>query len=142
MTREPIYAALFGLLSKAASFQTSSRRRKHWDDCTSAEQPALFQCQVCERAESKKTNLPTVYHPQVEVWIYAHSSDPDKAPSQVLNPLVDAVVSTLNNVGPSGAQTLGGLVTACQVSGDIEYDEGLLGDQAVAKIPVTILVPG
>lgn len=141
MNREPIYAALFGLLSQAANFQTSSRRRKHWDDVSPAQQPSLFQCQIREKGASKYINLPTVYTLQVEVWVYVHSADPDLAPSQLLNPLVDAVAATLQPL-PPGAQTLGGLVTSCQISGDIEYDEGLLGDQAVAKIPVALLVPG
>jgi hypothetical protein len=37
--------------------------------------------------------------------------------------------------------TLGGLVNYCRIEGDIETDEGLLGEQAVAIIPVSILVP-
>lgn len=141
MTREPIYAALYGLLSKSAAFQTASRRLRHWTDVSPAEQPALFQAQRLEKGISKSTNLPTTYQLQADIWIYAYSNDPDVAPSQVLNPLVDAVAAALAPA-PPGAQTLGGLVASCQISGDIEYDEGLLGDQAVAKIPVTLLVPG
>ncbi len=140
MNSEAIYQAFFGLLSGSASFQTSSRRLKHWSDVPPEEQPALFVCQKERDVESKRTNLPGIWHLEVQVWIYAWSADPDQVPSSVLNPLVDAVRDAISPNG--GSQTLGGLVTACQISGKIEDDEGLLGDQAVAMIPVTILVPG
>ncbi|MGH2507153.1 MAG: hypothetical protein ACRDHZ_07045, partial [Ktedonobacteraceae bacterium] len=79
-----------------------------------------------------------------DAWIYAHSNDPSVSPSSILNPLFDAVVNAISpKVGAfGGAQTLGGLVTSCHVDGEIMYDEGLLGDQAVCKVPIAILVPG
>jgi hypothetical protein len=61
----------------------------------------------------------------------------------VLNPLLDAIAAALAPTGAdlvAGAQTLGGLVKHCWISGAIETDEGALGGQAVAIVPVEILV--
>ena len=38
-------------------------------------------------------------------------------------------------------QTLGGLVSDCWISGKIETDEGALGGQAVAIIPIEMIWP-
>jgi len=37
--------------------------------------------------------------------------------------------------------TLDGLVSHCRIEGEIETDEGMLDTQAVAVIPISILVP-
>jgi hypothetical protein len=139
MTREPIYAALFALLSGAADFVTASRRLRHWSDVGPAEQPALFVVQKSETAEAK-AGLPPKWRALVDVYVYAHAPDETTAPATVLNPLLDAVEAAL---APSGAvQTLGGLVSHVFITGKIETDEGVLGGQAVAIVPIEILVAG
>lgn len=137
MTREPIYSALFALLSAAASFATASRRLRHWSDVGPAEQPALFVVQKSETAE-RKAGLPPKWRASADVYVYAHAPDDDTAPSTVLNPLLDAIETAL---APQGAvQTLGGLAAHAWIAGKIETDEGVLGGQAVAIVPVEILV--
>src|SRR5690348_2001477 len=137
MTREPIYSALFALLSAAASFATSSRRLRHWSDVGSAEQPALFVVQKSETAE-RKAGLPAKWRAAVDVYVYVHAPDDETAPSTVLNPLLDAIEAAL---APQGSvQTLGGLAAHAWIAGKIETDEGVLGGQAVAIVPVEILV--
>ena len=62
------------------------------------------------------------------------------SPSSVMNPLLDAVTAALAPDNPiNTAQTLGGTVAHCWIEGAIETDEGTLGDQAVAIVPVRIL---
>jgi len=56
-----------------------------------------------------------------------------------LNNEVDAIVAALDREPASGMQTLGGLVHDCRIAGDIETDEGRLGQQAVAIIPIEII---
>lgn len=139
MTREPIYSALFALLSGAASFATSSRRLRHWSDVGPAEQPALFVVQKSETAE-RKAGLPVKWRASVDVYVYAHAPDDETAAATVLNPLLDAIELAL---APQGAvQTLGGLAAHAWIAGKIETDEGVLGGQAVAIVPVEILVAG
>jgi hypothetical protein len=77
----------------------------------------------------------------VELYLYAHSSDPYQAPAMMLNPLVDAVEAALAPAATTGIQDLGlpTMVQHAYIAGRIETDEGVLGDQAVAIIPVEIL---
>ena len=142
MTREPIYAALFARLASAAPFVTASRRLRHWDEVGPTEQPALFQVQKRETAKEAEGS-PTVWRAEVDLYLYCQAPDDETAPAIVLNPLVDAIEAALVPSGAdlaSGTQSLGGLVKHCWIAGAIETDEGALGGQAVAIVPIEILV--
>ena len=138
IAREPIYAALFDLAAGAAGFVTAERRLRHWSDVAPAEQPALFMTQKSEVASVKMLGAPTVWTLLVEFYLYAHSSDPYLSPATVLNPLVDAVEAALAPAATTGLQDLGlpSMVQHAMISGKIETEEGVLGDQAIAIIPV------
>lgn len=139
--RETIYSALFALLETAADFVTIDRRLQHWSDVAPAEHPALFLCQKSETASNRTFAAPTVWTLAVELHLYVHSSDPYMAPATLLNPLLDAVMAALAPSPASGVQDLGlpSMVQHVYVAGKIETDEGVLGDQAVAIVPVEIL---
>src|SRR5258708_5287229 len=141
INREPIYAALFGLLESAADFTIAGRRLRHWSDVSPAEQPALFMAQKTETANIKTLGAPTVWTLSLDLYLYAHSSDPYLAPATVLNPLLDAVDAALAPQAATGVQDLGQprMVQHAYIAGKIETDEGVLGDQAVAIVPVAIL---
>jgi hypothetical protein len=141
IAREPIYAALFDLAAGAAGFVTAERRLRHWSDVAPAEQPALFMTQKSEVASVKTLGAPTVWTLLIELYLYAHSSDPYLSPATVLNPLVDAVEAALAPAATTGLQDLGrpSMVQHAMISGKIETEEGVLGDQAIAIIPVEIL---
>jgi hypothetical protein len=141
INREPIYAALFGVLETAADFSVVDRRLRHWSDVSPAEQPALFMAQKTELASVKALGTSTVWALAVDLYVYAHSSDPYLAPATVLNPLLDAVEAALAPSAATGIQDLGlpAMVQHAYISGKIETDEGVLGDQAVAIVPVEIL---
>ncbi len=141
MTREPIYAALFALLSGAANFTTASRRLRHWSDVASAEQPALFMAQKGETAE-QRAPLPPKWRARVDVYVYAQAPDETSAPAAAMNPLLDAIETALAPDAVTHVQTLGGLAAHCWISGRIETDEGVLGGQAVAIVPIEVLVGG
>jgi len=140
MTREPIYAALFGLLASAAPFATASRRLRHWSDVAAVEQPALFMAQKSETAE-QRPGLPAKWLCDVELYIYCHAPDERGAPAGILNPLLDAVEAALAPDTVTNIQTLGGLAYQACISGKIETDEGTLGGQSVAIVPIRITVP-
>jgi hypothetical protein len=141
ISREPIYAALFGLIETAADFAVVDRRLRHWSSVSPAEQPALFMAQKSELASVRTLGAPTVWTLSVDLYVYAHSSDPYLAPATVLNPLLDAVEAALVPSATTGIQDLGlpSVVQHAYISGKIETDEGVLGDQAVAIVPVEIL---
>jgi hypothetical protein len=141
MIREPIYTALFALVAGAASFITVSRRLRHWSDIGAAEQPALFMTQKSENAEERQP-LPVKWRASVDLYLYAQAPDELTSPATVLNPLLDAVEAALAPDPVGHVQTLGGLVSHCWIAGRIQTDEGVLGGQAVAIVPVEILVSG
>lgn len=137
MIREQIYAALYARISAVQGFKTTSRRLRHWSDVAPSEQPALF---MTQRGESATTvpGQPTVWGLGADFYLYAHTGDKDTPPGAILNPLLDDVVSALAPDPITGKQTLGGLVQHAWIEGQIETDEGVLGEQGVAIIPVRI----
>jgi hypothetical protein len=139
--REPIYAALFALAQGAAGFVIADRRLRHWSGVGPAEQPALFMSQKTETATVKTLGAPTVWSLAADLYLYVHSSDPYAAPTTILNPLIDAVEAALAPPPATGIQDLGlpNTVSHAYIAGKVETDEGVLGDQAVAIIPVEIL---
>lgn len=141
MIREPIYAALFALVQSAAPFVTASRRLRHWSDVGAAEQPALFMIQKSEAAEERRP-LPVKWRTSIDLYLYAQGPDEATPPSTVMNPLLDALEAALAPDAASNVQTLGGLVQHCWIAGRITTDEGVLGGQSVAIVPVEILVSG
>ncbi len=141
MTRETIYAALFAKLSAADGFVTVSRKVRHWDDVPQSEQPALFQSQKKEVPTNSTAGLDPVWNFTLDVFLYVHTQgDKTIVPSTILNGLVDAVLVSIAPEPVSNKQTLGGLVQHVWIDGAIVTDEGVLGDQAVAIIPITIKV--
>lgn len=136
--REAIAAALFAKLQNAAKFVTVSRRLKHWVDVAAADQPALF---VTQRDEDIKTTpgLNPVSLIMADVYVYANTAgDKLLSPSTILNPLMDAIVTSLAPEVMSNKQTLGGLVQHCWIEGKVQTDEGVLGDQGVLIIPIVM----
>ena len=139
MNRETIYSALFNLLSNAAVFQTTSRRLQHWSDVPAISQPALFMAQKRELAQTVPP-LPTVWTLVVDVYVYVNTGNNvnDTVPASLINPLIDALTATLAPDPITNKQTLGGLVQHAWIEGEIITDEGWLGDQAIAVIPIYI----
>jgi hypothetical protein len=143
INREQIYAALWTLASGSAQYATANRRLRHWSDVSPAEQPALFMSEKGGTGVVKVWGAPTAWTLYVDFYIYAHSTDIYTPPASILNPLIDALEAALGPVNPVAGtwQNLGlpSMVQHTYVAGKIETDEGVLGDQAVAIVPVQIL---
>ncbi len=137
MNREQIYAALFAKLSASSAFKTTSRKLRHWAEVKDIEQPALFQAQKREMAVTTP-GQPTVWTFQADIYLYVFQKN--GTPSTLLNSLVDALGAALAPDPITNKCTLGGLVQHAWIEGAIETDEGTLGDQAVAIVPVVIKV--
>ena len=136
MKREQIYSALFDKIKDIGGFKTTSRKLMHWNDVPAGEQPALFQIQKAETPTQSK-GMPTVWNLSVALYLYVNTQG--QTPSMVVNDYLDKIEEALKP-DYEGFQTLGGLVSHCWISGAIETDEGLLGEQGVAIIPIDIRV--
>lgn len=138
MNREAIYSALFSRLANLPGVMTASRRLRHWSDVGMSEQPAVFMSQKNETA-AKTQGTASIWTFAVDVYLYVKVQGND-APGPALNPLLDAIEAALAPDNPiKNTCTLGGLVHHCRIDGSIETDEGTLGDQAVAIVPILIL---
>ena len=149
LTREGLAVALFSLLQGIPGVVTCSRRVRHWADVPAEEQPAIFLAKGTELPLQSPDGNPAIWKEEFTIHIYNHQTDPSVAPSTAINSLLDAVESRLKPVasGPPGfpgsMQVLGdltGRIRHAWISGSIETDEGCLGDQAVAIIPIEIEV--
>jgi hypothetical protein len=141
INREAIYSALWTLAAGAARFASANRRLRHWSDVAPAEQPALFMSEKGGYAAIKALGAPTVWTLYADFYIYVHSSDPYATPTTILNPLLDALEAALAPVAATGVQNLGlpGMVSHAYIAGKIETDEGIIGDQAIAIVPIEVL---
>jgi hypothetical protein len=139
ISREPIYAALFAKLQAIQGVVTCSRILKHWSEVGTAEQPALYLAQKSMTAEVT-FGKPTRWTLEAEVYIYVRTDRLTEPPATQMNNLIDAVEAALApDQSTPNVQTLGGLVSHCWINGKIETDEGTLGEQAVAVIPINML---
>lgn len=139
MTREPIYKKLFEVLAMASGAVTCSRRLRHWTDVAADEQPALFMT-VGQQVAIRQKGLPTKWHIVCNVYLYARTDEPNETPATIINNMLDNIEKALEPGAPGETQTLGlAGVSHCWIEGDIETDEGTLGEQAMAIIPVNIL---
>lgn len=138
--REDIYAALLALLRDAAPFATVGRRARLWSDLSPIQQPALFLVAKGEEF-APLSGVPPKRTLYADLILYAQAPDDETAGAQVLNPLLDAVQAALRPPVPGTDQTLGGLVRHAWIEGRIQTDEGALGPQAVAIVPLSILAP-
>ena len=137
--RELIAKRLFARFTATPGFTTISRNYRHWTDVAPSEQPALFIRQVRQSNEQEK-GIPTKWTFEFELAVYAHADNPDDVPTTIQNNLIDAVEYALRpDDWNTHCLTLGFTVSHCWINGAIETDEGLLGQQTVALIPITIL---
>ena len=140
IARETIMQALFDLLNTPGTYKTSSRRLKFWQDVTA--QPALFVRHVGDEVMPRATRIPGKLVIEAEAWVYSKGgADPDVAPETSLNALLDSIEAAIQPAAAQEVQTLGGLVTHCWIEGKIELHPGDIGGQAIAVVPIRMLVP-
>lgn len=137
MNREAIYSTLFALATSAPGLVTTNRKLQHWSDVSPSARPALFMAQKRETAMNT-TPVPTKWLLEVDLYLYV-STIGATSPGAILNPILDAIAAKLDYQFAGQPQTLGGLVQWARIEGSIETDEGTLGNDAVAIIPVKML---
>jgi hypothetical protein len=146
MTRDAIDTALFNLIAGSTypaapvGWATASRTLRLWKDVQPNEMPAFFLAFVEETATPLKLS-PAIkkWSRHYFAWIYvSHDGG--------ANPAMKALASALDRVearfvpATGTKQTLGGLVYEARLEGTTKSDEGSLGDQAIARVPITVIV--
>lgn len=141
MIREPIAVALFNKLKVVTNFTTASRVLRSWNNVPPAEQPALFVSEGGQDA-AQRPGLGPVWNWKFDAHVYIHTGDqPGIAPGTLINPIIDAIELALKpDNAITNKQTLGGLVQHCWIEGHIDTDQGVLGGQGVAIIPIFVKV--
>lgn len=156
--REAIFAALFARLQTIAGVQTFSRIWTGWDTLEAIEQPAIVLIKGGETALQVRP-FPPRWQLEAQVILLARvtEADPSVAPSTTINTLLDAVFSKLArqpdeppaadplfapNPDMMAWTSLGGLCSSVRVGSDIVTDEGALGLQSVAVVPLIITTAG
>lgn len=140
LVRETIFAALFSKLQTVPGLVTVSRRLLHVNDVPASAQPALFLAQTSQRADYA-TGRTVMWHLSAAVYLYV-KDPPGAVPGKTFNALLDGIANALApDNAMTNACTLGGLAHWVRI-GDIETDEGTLGEQAIARIPVEMFVVG
>lgn len=137
---EAAMVALFALLDGiSVTLKTKSRRLLFVEDMPANDLPAVFQNQIA-RADNLGLNELYAADFDVEWYVYAMQPNQDKPSTPILNPVVDAAINCLPPNG--GKITLSnGSTVAVFRSGPTHYFEGLLGQKAVARIPIRLRVP-
>lgn len=145
-TREPIYVALFNLLTGApgiaGAFNTYGRYLRHNQQAGPmpcfylVQHPGESHVKVGKGIPSKRTLRSHV------VMYFTDGSVDSILPATLCNNAMDAIDNALNiNLNPSNAQTLGGLVEHVYLEGEVSIAEGLLQEISIVTVPITILIP-
>ena len=138
--RESAYAALFNKLNAIPGWVTTGRIVTHWGKLAAVQQPALFLAITKQTSLLTADNLPTRWKLEADVYVYVRNDSANgTAPSTTLNALLDLIDAALSPAPGFDRQTLSGIVEHCKIAGTIETDDGALGDQAVAIIPVEMI---
>lgn len=147
-TRQQVFNALFNLLKTipaptGMTWQTFTQHLKSWDDYSADQQPVLTLYRLPQIAEQKTFSV-TKWHWKAAVFIYyridAYQCPQGQAfPEQLVDDLIDSIEQvflTPNNT----RQTLGGLIWHVWIDGPITFDSGVVDNQAVIVVPLSILI--
>jgi hypothetical protein len=117
----------------------SRARMEHWGDVDA--QPAMFLDDGDEEHPDRLTTMPAKFTLEAEVWLYYDAGETSGInPMPVMNALMGAIEAALAPSPPGSAQTLGNAVVHAQIAGKVIKDSGHLSGQAVAMMPVKMLV--
>ena len=137
-SRETAFVALFNLVSGISGIKQCTRRLQHWADIPPEELPALYMQHTGE-THNPSRGLPDKIVLEVSLWLYVRSEELAVGP--ILNPILDAIGQAfVPSITGENTLTLGGVVHHCWIEGQIQIFEGDLGDEAVAVVPLKILV--
>lgn len=157
LDREPIFLALFARLQAATGpiVRYYTRRLEGWDTTPPPQQPSLALIKGIERVAYPANAVGGVWTLVAHILVYVKDDGSNEAVIDPrFNDLMFAIEGALEmqpgevaaNVRPQfpptgGAPaptTLGGLVSYCRISGDVEVYQGAIGHDGFLRIPVEI----
>ena len=142
--RDTILNALYQLLKTKLGSNVTTIGRRHMmpPQLTSAMQPALFVIQGAELREPHPRGTGGKLTMRALLVAYCYDNAGNSDGSTKLNILIGQIEDALapDTANPA-VLTLCGLVYNCWIDGESDIDPGVFGQQAVAIIPVSILVP-
>ena len=143
-TREAALAALLTALSSAATFGVVTRRLLAPEQMCSIGSPGL--ALVVHHEEYHRPNFAVppkrTITASVLIYVNAGAANPNAVPDSLLNPIIDGIDTALKaDNGASNLCTLGGLVYACGVRGEVIRAPGDKTGLGVAILPVEIILP-
>ena len=156
LNREALFDALYQRLVGIGGFMYTSRQFKTYDDLEASPQPALIMTKGSESVENVR-GFPPKWTLGGTIYLYCRNDqDPHVAPSVQLNQLITLVEGAFERTATESAipnaqyqdspsdflTTLNGRCSHCWITGTIQTDEGMLGQQAVAVIPFEIVATG
>lgn len=147
--REAIFLALMERLRTIKEVVTVEDHMKRWSDVPPDQQPAIFVVKESE-VPTNARGLPPKWNLRARLYIYAHQMDRlDMSAQQQMNRLITRIEEALEVKGDEKADsttpfatTLGGCVSHAWLDGQVETDEGTLGDQTVAIATIDMLTTG
>lgn len=137
-TREQAYDALYAKLQAVPGVATCTRRLRHWNDVPPEQQPAVYLQVGSESRSNAGRRLPPRVELTANVYLYVQTEEGEAG--RVLNPMLDALDSAIAVPPGNDTQTLGGVVHHCWIDGTTQIFEGDLGSQAVAIVPINMLI--
>ena len=147
-TRQQVFTALFNFIKNipppvGQKWVSFSQNLVSWDDVPPAQQPAVFLHRLVQTAKQEHRFGVTKWHWTATIWIYFRSDGyrtTNTYPDQVTDPLLDSIEQLFQTDPANGQLTLGGLVYHCWIDGTIYSDPGLVDNQAVIVVPISILL--
>jgi hypothetical protein len=143
IARDAILEALFQRIKTKVGLGATTFGRRHMmpPKLTSDKQPAVFVVQGPEHHEPRPrgTGGKVMLHALVIAYYYDNAANADG--STGLNILLGLIEDAIAPDQGQLVQTLGGLAYHAWIEGDADVDPGVFGQQAVAILPVRILVP-
>lgn len=140
LSRETIYNALFDFLqsndSLMSQVKTFTRKLTIFTEIAAEDQPAIYLEMTGESRMIVRGQPPRI---TLESNLWVNVVKDGEVAAQILNPILDAIETALLPTTDT-TQTLSNKVHHCWIEGTTQIFEGNLGDEALAIIPIRILV--
>jgi hypothetical protein len=144
MNREAIYAAFFeriAALATAGTLTTASRDLAFVEELDPSLFPAVYQNQTGEEPQSMTTAGVECWLFSLDLYVYVLKGAPAAQSLNAVNDAVFALLGTPQEPSQFFVPGVPGVAHAVWPDGGSQTWEGILGNRAVTRIPVRILVP-
>jgi hypothetical protein len=141
MGRKAIWAAVYAKLATTVGAVTTGQTLLPYDQVQPEAQPALFMARTRD-VHRNTAGRPAILTLQADFFLYTNRGGDDTiVPSEQIDDMLDAIdaLFAFDDVA-TGRCTLGGLVQHAWIEGETPIAEGQGGAQAIAIVPVAILV--